>query len=249
MTLTRAEPLTIYIGYDEREHDAYEVCRASLLEHASCPLHIVKLDQAALRRAGWYRRQWRQEGKDRIDMGDLKPFSTDFAFTRFLVPALSLYQGWALFCDCDFLFTGDVAKLFEFADNRYAVMCVKHEHEGDEGTKMGGVTQGRYYRKNWSSLVLWNCGHSATEMLSGYIVNEWGGRWLHAFSWLGDDQIGALPHEWNWLAGVDPMYWETPKGVHFTLGTPNIPGCEATPYAALWRAARESILATKDKAA
>lgn len=234
------EPLVCYVGYDEREQDAFEVCRASLLRHASRSLHIVKLDQAALRRAGWYRREWRQEGQNRIDMGDLKPFSTDFAFTRFMIPALNLYQGWALFCDCDFLFTQDIAQVFAQADDRYAIMCVKHEHDPVEKTKMGGLVQSRYHRKNWSSLTLWNCAHSANAFLSGYVVNEWAGGWLHGFSWLKDEDIGALAHEWNWLAGVDEPLKETPAGIHFTLGVPTIPGCENTPYAGLWRSVLDS---------
>lgn len=234
------EPLTVFIGFDEKESDAYQVCRASLLRHASQPLHIVKLDQAALRRAGWYRREWRQEGPDRIDMGDLKPFSTDFAFSRFMIPGLSLYQGWALFCDCDFLFTQDIAKVFDLVDDRYAVMCVKHEHNPTEKTKMGGVVQTRYHRKNWSSFVLWNNAHIENAMLTGYVVNEWPGSWLHAFSWLKDELIGELPREWNWLAGVDEPLKRTPAGIHFTLGVPTIPGCEKTPYAELWRSVLDS---------
>lgn len=234
------EPLAIFIGYDEREHDAYDVCRASLLRHATKPLHIVKLDQAGLRRAGWYRREWRQEGQNRIDLNDLKPFSTDFAFTRFLVPALNLYQGWALFCDCDFLFTRDIAEVFALADDRYALMCVKHEHDPVEKTKMGGLVQSRYRRKNWSSLVLWNNAHRENALLTGYVVNEWAGGWLHGFSWLKDKDIGALPGEWNWLAGVDKPPQQTPAGIHFTLGVPTIPGCEKTPYAELWRSVLDS---------
>lgn len=234
------EPLTIFIGYDEREHDAYEVCRASLLRHASRPLHIVRLDQAALRRAGWYRREWRQEGRNRIDLGDLKPFSTDFAFTRFFVPALNLYQGWALFCDCDFLFTADIAQVFDLADDKYAVMCVKHDHNPTEATKMGGVAQTRYHRKNWSSLTLWNNAHPENALLTGYVVNQWPGGWLHAFSWLKDDLIGEIPCEWNWLAGVNEPLATTPAGIHFTLGIPTLPGCGKTPYAGLWRSVLDS---------
>lgn len=235
------EPLTVVIGYDPREHDAYEVCRASLLRHASVPLHIVKLDQDALRRAGWYRREWRQEGPNRVDQGDGKPFSTDFAFTRFLVPALSLYQGWSLFCDCDFLFTEDIAEVFSLADDQYAVMCVKHEHVPTETTKMGGLVQGTYRRKNWSSLCLWNNAHPSTGMLTGYLVNHFAGAYLHAFSWLQDGEIGELPNKWNWLSGVDALAPQTPAGIHFTLGVPIIPGCEKTPYAALWRSVRASL--------
>lgn len=238
------EPLSIFIGYDEREHEAYEVCRASLLRHASMPLHIVKLDQAPLRRAGWYRREWRANGVDRVDLGDLKPFSTDFAFTRFLVPALSLYQGWALFCDCDFLFTADIAEIFALADERFAVMCVKHAHDRPiEQTKMGGITQSAYIRKNWSSLTLWNCAHSSNACLTGYIVNEWAGQFFHAFQWLRDEEIGMLPVRWNWLAGVSPDLGITPSGIHYTLGVPTVPGCENGPMADLWRASRATMRA------
>lgn len=235
------EPLVIVIGYDPKEDDAYQVCRASLLAHSSRPLHIVKLDQAALRRAGWYRRQWHQDGSNRVDAHDLKPFSTDFSFTRFLVPALNLYQGWALYCDGDFLFTRDIAELFALAEPKYSVMCVQHEHDPVEKTKMGGLVQSRYRRKNWSSLVLYNCGHEANELLTGYVVNEYPGSFLHAFSWLKDEEIGAIPHRWNWLSGVDEATKKIPAGIHFTLGTPSVVGCQNMPYAAQWRAVRNSL--------
>lgn len=243
-------PLPIFIGFDERENDAFEVCRSSLLRHASQPLHIVKLDQAPLRRAGWYRREWRHSGPDRVDLGDLKPFSTDFAFTRFLVPALSMYNGWALFCDCDFLFTADIKELFAKTEDRFAVMCVKHDHDTPvEQHKMGGVTQSSYRRKNWSSLVMWNCAHPANAMLTGYVVNEWAGGWLHGFSWLRDEDIGMIPLRWNWLAGVNQPLGIVPSGIHYTLGVPSIPGCEKTPYADLWLAARARLSQPQEQAA
>jgi hypothetical protein len=230
--------LPIFIGYDEREAEAFDVCRASLLRHTSEPLHIVRLDQAALRRAGWYRREWRHVEGQMVDLGDLKPFSTAFAFTRFLVPALSLYDGWALFCDGDFLFTDDVAKLFALADDRYAVMCVKHDHDPAETSKMGGIVQSRYRRKNWSSLTLYNCGHPSNGNLTGYMVNEFAGQWLHAFNWLTNDEIGALPIEWNWLSGISPDVGKVPAGIHFTLGVPTMPGCNNSPHAGRWLAER-----------
>lgn len=238
-------PLSVVIGHDSREQDAYDVCEASLLRHASRPLHIVKLDVAALRSAGFYRREWHQDGKDRIDATDGRPFSTDFAFTRFFVPALSLYQGWALFCDCDFLFTADVAELFDHADSRYAAMCVKHEHVPVETVKMTGQSQAPYERKNWSSLVMWNCEHPANQFLTSRAVNELAGRDLHAFRWLKDEQIGSMPRRWNWLAGVDEPLGITPSGIHFTLGVPSMPGHENAPYAELWRSARDDLTATR----
>ena len=233
-----SEPLTVVIGYDEREAEAFDVCRASLLRHASVPLHIVKLDQAALRRAGWYRREWRHVEGQRLDMGDLKPFSTDFSFSRFMTIPLNLYQGWALFCDGDFLFTQDIAKLFALADERYAVMCVQHDHDQAETKKMGGIVQSRYHRKNWSSLMLLNCGHPSNGVLTGWMVNNFAGQWLHAFNWLKDEEIGALPLEWNWLSGVSQPLPAVPAGIHFTLGLPTMTGCANSPYADLWRAER-----------
>lgn len=236
-----SEALPIFIGYDAREARAFEICRDSLLRHSSTPLHIVKLDEMALRQAGLYGREWRQEGNNRVDLGDLRPFSTDFAFTRFFVPSLSLFQGWALFCDCDFLFTADISEIFDLADERFAVLCVKHEHNPAEASKMGGIAQGAYRRKNWSSLVLWNCAHPANRAITHFAINARAGAWLHAFSWLRDDEIGSIPHRWNWLAGVDDPPGITPSGIHYTLGIPGIhDGCDDTPFADLWLAAAGS---------
>jgi hypothetical protein len=242
-----APPLSVYIGYDKREDAAYRVCKASLETHSSIPLRIVRLDADLLRNMGLYRRGWVAQEGQRIDLADGRPFSTDFAFTRFLVPALSLYQGWALFCDCDFLFTADIAELAAMANERYAALCVKHDHIPAETVKMDGASQGRYRRKNWSSLVLWNCAHPANSCLTMYCVNRMPGRWLHGFDWLRDELIGELPPSWNWLARVNEPLPTVPKGIHFTLGIPTMPGCADTPYAELWRAALASLAATEER--
>ena len=55
-------------------------------------------------------------------------FSTEFTFSRFLVPYLQNYRGWAIFCDSDFIFLNDIDELFSLADSKYAVMCVQHEY-------------------------------------------------------------------------------------------------------------------------
>lgn len=230
-------PFPIMIGYDKREHDAYRVCRMSLLRRSSIPLHIVRLDAEALTDAGLYTRRWFRRGDgQRIDVGDGRPFSTDFTFTRFLTPVLAAYQGWALFCDCDFLFTGDIAPLLDLTDNKYAAMCVKHEHVPTETEKMDGQEQTRYFRKNWSSFVLWNAAHPSNRAITIDTVNKMAGSWLHAFKWLPDHLIGEIPPTWNWLSGVDkPLVGgKVPLGIHFTLGTPDMVGCERYPYADLW---------------
>lgn len=228
--------LTVYIGFDPREADAYQVCKASLERHSSIPLNIVKLEMAACQDAGLYRRPFRRAGVQMIDVLDGRPFSTEFSFSRFLIPALSLYQGWACFVDCDFLFTDDIAKLGPLLDPSKAVMVVKHDHIPAENTKMDGVSQVSYPRKNWSSLVLWNCSHPANRALTADAVNTLPGRALHGFDGLTDDQIGGIPATWNWLSGVTEQLDEIPSAIHFTLGVPSMKGHEHSPYADLWRA-------------
>lgn len=230
-----SKPYIVYIGYDRREPQATLVARRSLMAHASGTVELHELREPALRRRFLYDRPYRVEGRRRIDLRDGKPFATDFSFTRFLVPALRGYRGWALCCDSDFLYRADVARLFRLRDDRFAVMCVQHQHAPPETEKMDGQAQQRYFRKNWSSLVLWNCGHPANARLSPDEVNRRPGGWLHAFQWLDDKLIGALPERWNWLEGwSDPAI--RPAAVHMTRGIPIMKGYESIPYADEWRA-------------
>ena len=224
------EPLRIFVGYDSRENDAFEVCRRSLLNTTSVPISITPLDQMELRRIGLYRRA----GEDGKDVFDGKPFSTEFSFTRFLVPHLSLYRGWALFVDCDFLFRTDVSKLFALKTENKAVMCVHHSHVPDEVVKMDGVPQTIYHRKNWSSLVLWNCSHPDNKNLSIDDVNTKPGAWLHGFKWISDTwKIGFVPESWNWLEGTSPKNI-IPDAVHFTRGGPWFDKWKNVDYADEW---------------
>lgn len=223
----------VMIGYDSREADAYRVCEKSILRFShQC---ITPLKEIGLRRSGLYDRPYRCEGAQRYDTRDGRPFSTEFSFTRFLVPALNQYEGWALFCDCDFLFRTDVNELFSLCDDEYAVMCVKHDYRPTETTKMDGQAQQVYARKNWSSLVLWNCGHPMNQKVVPRFINYMPGGKLHAFCWLKDSEIGSLPEKWNWLAGSSHPAWE-PKAVHYTMGIPSMQGYENAPYADEWRA-------------
>lgn len=222
----------VFIGYDKAEAKAWEVCRASLLDHASIPLLVEPLNIDRLRCMGVYRRNWYVDEGQRYDASDGRPFSTDFSFTRFVVPALTQWQGRALFCDSDFLWRADVAELFDLFDPAKALSVVKHDYKPTNSTKMRGQQQQPYHRKNWSSLALWNCEHHATQALTPYMVNTQPGWWLHGFTWLQDSQIGELPQEWNWLAGITEG---EPKAVHYTLGTPDMPGYEEAPYADEWR--------------
>lgn len=237
--------LPVWIGFDQREAEAADVCAMSIRRRASEAVHIRMLDERTLRYIGLFNRTWHAEGTQRIDDRDGRPFSTAFTFTRFMVPALQCYDGWALYCDCDFLFTADIAGLFALADPRFAVQVVKHDHVSRESLKMDGQRQTDYHRKNWSSAILWNCAHPSNKFLTVRAVNHESGQWLHAFGWLRDDEIGDLPPTWNWLAGVNEPLDEIPCAVHYTLGTPNMSGHEQTPLAQLWlneRLARRGLV-------
>ena len=209
--------MKVFVGYDPREDIAYQVCKHSILTKQP-NAEVRPLVQKELRDAGWYTRP--------ID----KLASTEFTFTRFLVPELCNFEGWALFIDCDMILTTDIAELFAQADDQYAVMCVQHDYKPKEGTKMDGQTQTVYPRKNWSSAMLINCGHPSNQQLDMDLVNspEINGAYLHRFSWLKDEEIGELDHTWNYLVGVyDDL--EKPKLIHYTEGGPwfeNYRNCE-----------------------
>ncbi len=222
---------TIYIGYDAREQRATEVLINSIERHASRPLNVVTINADALRRVGLYRRAphidstvWADKPVDHMkDAFDGRPFSTDFSFTRFLIPFLNQMEGLAVFMDCDMYFRSDPCRLFdEYAEpESYAIRCVQHQY--DEGgqllKKMYGCPQTSYSRKNWSSFVLYNCSHPAHHNLTVDDINTKPGNWLHNFRWLDDDVIGDLPEEWNWLDGHSPHDVD-PINVHFTTGGP-----------------------------
>lgn len=214
--------IPVYVGYDSREDLAYEVCKYSLEKH-STNIEVIPLKQQRLRAEEKY---WR----------DTDPLSsTEFTFTRFLVPHLAGYEGWAIFCDCDFVWTRSVEELLQHADEQYAVMVVKHEHTPLEGTKMDGCKQVSYPRKNWSSMILWNCGHPSNKNVNLELVNTQTGQYLHRFNWLQDHEIGSLTPEWNWLVGWNKEPKDgTPKVYHWTEGGPwfkNYRNCE---YADVW---------------
>ena len=225
----------IFIGWDQRDALAYEVCCRSLLAHASVPLEIRALKHWELRRAGLFWRPYLCDEQGQMyDVKDGKPFSTGFSFTRFCVPALTGFADeWVLFCDADFLWCADVAELFDLVrDQPEAAFVVKHDHVPAETLKMGGVLQTQYARKNWSSLMLLN--PSRCRSLTPFVVNNWPGSELHALCWLPEAAIGALPARWNWLEGYSDPAIE-PAAVHFTRGTPDMPGCGGGHWAAAWR--------------
>lgn len=233
----RRSAANVYIGWDAREVGAYEVACASLLTRSSIPVQITPLRLRPLELAGLMRRPRAVRNGRMWDEISGAPMSTEFANSRFLTPLLA-QTGWALFMDCDIVVLEDVAELFELVDDDFAVMCVQHPEltgQGD-GWKMDGQMQTDYARKNWSSVMLFNCDHPANRGLTLEKINGYPGRDLHRFCWLDERWIGALPAEWNWLVGVQARP-AVPKLAHFTLGGPWLAGWEPHEHDDLWLAA------------
>lgn len=232
--------LSIYIGYDSREAICSDVASHSIRKRTETPINISYLKHRDLRKSGAFLRPWLVESDtgNWKDLIDNKPFSTEFSHTRFLVPFLMKYRGWALFMDSDMVFLSDVKKLFALCDDKFAVMCVKHQHKPKRGEKMDGRAQLSYHRKNWSSFVLFNCGHSSNRDLTPAQVNSMRGADLHAFTWLRDNEIGALPYSYNYIPNVSPKLAPErggmPDVIHYTDGGPWFPECQDVPYAGTW---------------
>ncbi|PON49493.1 Nucleotide-diphospho-sugar transferase [Trema orientale] len=230
-------PLKIFVGYDPREDIAYEVCRYSILKRCSIPVEIHPIKQSDLRKNGLY---WRQRGQLE---------STEFSFTRFLTPSLANYQGWAMFVDCDFLYLSDIKELAQLIDDRYAIMCVQHDYTPKETTKMDGAVQTVYPRKNWSSMVLYNCSHPKNRVLTPDVVNSQTGAFLHRFQWLEDDDIGSIPFVWNFLEGhnkvVEGDSATFPKAIHYTRGGPWFDAWKHCDFAHLWLNEKDEYLKAK----
>ena len=226
-----ADVARIFIGYDDNETVAFHVLSHSILRNSSIPVTITPIVKRHM--GGFYERE-----RSNIE-------STDFSFTRFLTPFLCGYEGWAAFMDCDMLMVGDVAELWSLRDDRYSVMCVKHDYRPVEDTKFLGQVQTKYEKKNWSSVMLFNNAKCTT--LTPQVVESESGLYLHQFKWLSSDsEIGELPNAWNYLVGEPVPRPTEPKLVHYTLGGPyfeKYAGCE---YAEHWRAehARMSFAAT-----
>lgn len=225
----------IYIGFDSREKLAYDTCAYSILHNTSSKPKIIPLVHKELRRQGYFCRPWGIEAYtgNMYDQVDNRPFSTEFSHTRFLVPHLANYKGWALFMDCDMVWDADIKKLFAFCDDKYACMVVKHNHKPSDDIKMDGVSQAKYFRKNWSSFVLWNCSHPANKVLTPEYVSTKAGGELHAFSHLQDHQIGNLPQDYNWIDGVSDSTIK-PHVIHYTDGGPWFHNYKDVKHANVW---------------
>lgn len=213
--------INIFIGYDHREAIAYHVCANSIIRQSSKPISLVPL---ALRNLQGYEEK-HTDG------------SNQFIYSRFLVPHLMEYKGWAIFMDGDMLVRDDIVKLWEMRDDTKAVQVVKHNYKTKLSEKYLGSKNEDYPRKNWSSVILWNCGHPANAAVTPEFVQNATGSQVHRFTWLTDDLIGELPVEWNWLPDEFGANLDA-KLIHYTLGTPCFHDFATTPMADEWHRER-----------
>ena len=218
--------IRIFIGFDERETVAWHVLTHSILERSSEPVSFVPL---ALPNLG--KLMWREKNPLQ---------STDFSFSRFLTPYLSGYEGWSLFMDCDMLVQEDISKLWALRDDRFAVMCIKHDHQPAEKVKFLGAPQTPYAKKNWSSVMLFN--NARCRALTPEYVNTASGLELHQFKWLENDSlIGDLPEKWNHLVGYSSPNTNA-SNVHFTLGGPYFNEYADCEFSKEWNEAKATMM-------
>lgn len=212
-------PIPVFVGYDPREAIAYHTCVNSIIRHASQPVAIMPL---AL---NLFQDYTETHGDN----------SNTFVYTRFLVPHLMSFTGWAIFIDGDMILRDDIVKLWNLRESHCDVMVVKHDYKTRMKEKYLGSKNEDYPRKNWSSVILWNCSSWPNRRLTPEFIQSSTGAQLHRFSWITDDRIGELPPEWNWLPdeyGANP----DAKLLHYTLGTPCFHEFADTPQNEVWHA-------------
>jgi lipopolysaccharide biosynthesis glycosyltransferase len=198
-----SEKINIVVGFDQREAVAYHTFTQSVIEKSSIPVFFIPLAVNTLK-------DYKETHKDR---------SNDFIYSRFLTPYLNNFTGWAIFADGDMVCQSDIKELWDLRDESKALLVVKHNYQTKKSIKYLGNINENYPRKNWSSLILWNCAHPKHRMLTPEFIANQSGKFLHRFSWLEDHDIGELPVEWNWLAVEYPVNTKA-KIIHYTLGTP-----------------------------
>lgn len=213
--------IRLFVGYDPREAVVYHVCVNSVIRRSSVPVAVTPLALNTL--AGYSEKH--EDG------------SNQFVYSRFLVPELMGFTGWGLYIDGDMLLRDDISKLWALRDESKAALCVHHDYKTRAHAKYLGAKNGDYPRKNWSSVVLWNCGHPANRALTRTFVENATGAQLHRFTWLSDNLLGELPKVWNWLPdefGPNP----DAKLLHWTLGAPCFHEYADAPMAAEWHRER-----------
>ena len=148
--MTIKKKINLFVWFDPREAVAYHVFCSSIIQNTSVPVQITPLVLSQLK-------EFNETHDDR---------SNDFVYSRFLTPYLTDFKGWAIFADGDMVCQGDLKELIDMADPSKAVMVVKHDYQTKATQKYLGNINEDYPRKNWSSVILWNCEHPKHKILT-----------------------------------------------------------------------------------
>ena len=207
--------IRVFVGQDDVENVAYHVLSNSIIRNSTEPVSIAPIKLSNL-----------------VDIYDRVPdenASNEFSLSRFLVPYLCNFDGYAIFMDCDMLMRADISELWAMRDPTKSVQVVKHDYTPKTKTKFLGQTQHDYPRKNWSSVMLFNC--KKCKYLTPHYINTAPPKELHRFYWA--DSIGELPKEWNHLVG-EYAPDKKAKLAHFTIGGPYFHDYRDTEFSDEW---------------
>ena len=222
--------LNIFVGFDQKEAVAYHTFVQSLIENSTIPLSITPLAENNLD----HYVEKHTDGTNR------------FTYSRFLVPYLMNFKGWAIFADGDMVCLSDIKILKRYFDPNKAVTVVKHDYKTKYKTKYFGQKNEDYPRKNWSSVIIWNCEHPKNKILTPTLIGDKEGSYLHRFKWLDDKEIGSLPTSWNWLA----LEYEEKNDldlIHYTLGTPCFKKYSNKSLSNFWKRSFKNLLEGNEK--
>jgi len=223
--LCKGKPLNIYIGYDSRHSDLAELCKKCLAHGINWGFGGGDINGSMTK--------WRPEIKF-LDISKIPEYtrdyanqSTEFTYSRFLIPYLENYEGFSIFLDDDILFDGSILPMFYFMNPDDAVACIQYDFDKYVDTKFNGEKNVSYPKKLWSSLMIFNNGHEDCKKLTPEIVNTESGKYLHQFEWT--DKISEIPEWFVFTEGHDTeeTKWR-PLAVHYTRGGPWIEGMDTS---------------------
>lgn len=206
------------VGFDQREATAYHTFVQSVIEKSSIPVRFLPLNINSLSTYN----ETHSDG------------SNEFIYSRFLVPHLMNFKGWAIYADGDMICVEDIKKLWDLRDEKFAVQVIKHDYKTKISEKYWGNKNENYPRKNWSSVVIWNCGHKKHKILTPNFIQKQTGAFLHRFNWLDDKEIGEIDIKWNWLA-LEYEEKDDINLIHYTIGTPCFEEYSNKPFSSYWK--------------
>ena len=222
--ISETETIKLAIGFDKREAVVFHTFVQSILTTATQPIQIMPL---ALQTISGY-------SETHSDS------SNAFVYSRFLTPYLMGFNGFAIFLDGDMICNRDIAELWNLRDPAKAVQVAHHDYKTKQTTKYFGNKNENYPRKNWSSVIIWNCSHHKNRILNPEFVEKQSGKFLHRFEWLEDGEIGSIPLEWNWL-DIEYDVNQNAKLIHYTLGAPCFRQYRSSPMSKYWHDAYDEL--------